>query len=261
MRYIKLYLVFIKQSLMKLMAYRANFFLIFITNIAYFGIQLVFLNVIFSQVETLAGWTKYEMIFYIGTFNIIDSLWTFGPYFNLTTIPELIRTGMLDYYITKPVSSQFIISFKNVEIGSLFSVLAGVAIAGYAVVVGDISLTLGKIILYVIAIFHALIVEYAIYFMMTCLSFWIIKTDFVEKIHGILCYFSNRPVDIYKGFIRFILCYILPYGLIMTIASKSVVKGVDACEYIVFLILSWCLLGCSILFWKFSLRRYSSASS
>lgn len=261
MRYIRLYKEFLKQSLMKLMAYRVNFFLIFITNFAYFAVQLIFLQVIFSKVSSLAGWTKYQMIFYIGTFNIIDSLWVFGPYFNLLSLPELIRNGMLDYYITKPVNSQFIISLRNIEIGSLISVLAGIAITLYALVAGNIPITFGRIILYVFAIFHALLVEYAVYFIMTCLSFWTIKADFVEKVHGIVCYFSTRPVDIYKGFIRFILCYILPYGFVITIASKSAVKNIEADVYITFLILSWCFFGDSILFWRFSLRRYSSASS
>lgn len=261
MRYIRLYREFFKQSLMKLMAYRINFFLIFITNFAYFAVQLIFLQVIFSKVDSLAGWTKYEMIFYIGTFNIIDSLWVFGPYFNLLSVPELIRSGMLDYYVTKPVNSQFIISLRNVEIGSLISVLAGFAIIGYALVAGNMTFILGRLILYVIAIFHALLVEYAIYFIMTCLSFWTVKTDFVEKVHGIICYFSTRPVDIYKGFIRIVLCYILPYGFVMTIAAKSAVKSIAIGEYAAFVLLSWCFFGASILFWRFSLRRYSSASS
>jgi ABC-2 type transport system permease protein len=261
MRYISLYREFFKQSLMKLMAYRANFFLTFITNFAYFAVQLIFIQVIFSNVDSLAGWTKYEMIFYIGTFNIIDSFWVFGPYFNLLSVPELIRSGMLDYYVTKPVNSQFIISLRNVEIGSLLSVLAGVGVIGYALVAGNITVTFGKLLLYVIAIFHSLLVEYAVYFIMTCLSFWTVKTDFVEKIHGIICYFSTRPVDIYKGAIRFVLCYILPYGFVMTIASKSALKSIDALEYVAFVLLSWCFFGASILFWRFSLRRYSSASS
>jgi ABC-2 type transport system permease protein len=261
MRYIRLYRELLIQSVMKLMAYRANFFLVFITNLAYFAVQIIFLQVIFSKVDSLAGWTKYEMIFYIGTFNIIDSLWVFGPYFNLVNLPELIRNGMLDYYITKPVNSQFIVSLRNVEIGSLTSVLAGTAIIGYALTAGNMSITFGRVILYIIAIFHALLVEYAVYFIMTCLSFWTVKTDFVEKVHGITCYFSNRPIDIYKGVIRFILCYILPYGFVMTIAAKSAVKSVGAGEYAGFLLLSWCFFGVSILLWRFSLRRYSSASS
>jgi len=246
---------------MKLMAYKVNFLLVFITNLAYFVVQLIFLQVIFSQVNSLAGWTKYEMFFYMGTFNIIDALWAFGPYFNLVGIPGLIRSGMLDYYITKPVNSQFMLSLRNVEIGSLVSVLGGVSIIGYALVKGNMVLTVGSTILYVITIFHALLVEYAVYFMLTCLSFWIIKADFVEKVHGILCYMSTRPVDIYKGATRFILCYILPYGLIITIASKSAIKVIDPLEYFVFLLLSWCFFGASILLWKLSIKRYTSASS
>lgn len=261
MRYVRLYKEFFKQSLMKLMAYRVNFFLVFITNFAYFAVQLIFLQVIYSKVDSLAGWTKYEMILYIGTFNIIDSLWVFGPYFNLLNVPELIRSGMLDYYITKPGNSQFIISLRNVDIGSLISVLAGAAIVGYALAAGSMTLTFGRLLLYIIAIFHALLVEYAVYFILTCLSFWTVKSEFVEKVHGIVCYFSTRPVDIYKGFIRIILTYILPYGFVMTIASKSAVKSIDAGGYVSFILMSWCFFAASILFWRFSLSKYSSASS
>ena len=168
---------------------------------------------------------------------------------------------MLDYYITKPVNSQFMISLRNVEIGSFISVLAGISIIAYALVKAAIVLTLGSVFLYVIAIFHTLLVEYAVYFMMTCSSFWLIKTDFVERVHGIVCYFSTRPVDIYKGVLRFILCYILPYGFMITVASKSVIDSVDIATFITFMILSWIFFGCSILFWRFSLKRYSSASS
>ncbi|EKQ54474.1 MULTISPECIES: ABC-2 family transporter protein [unclassified Clostridium] len=261
MRYIRLYGEFFKQSFIKLMAYRVNFFLILITNSTYFAVQLILLQVIFANVNSLAGWTKCEMIFYIGTFNLIDSLWIFGPYFNLLSFTEQIRSGMLDYYITKPVNSQFLVSLRNVEIGSLVSALAGIAIIGYALIEGNIKLTSWRVILYIIAIIHALLVEYGIYFIMTCLSFWTVKTDFIENIHGIMCYFSNRPIDIYKGVIRFILTYILPYGFAMTVASKAAVKSMDASVYISFILLSWCFFGGSILFWKFALRRYNSASS
>ncbi|HHV29967.1 MAG TPA: hypothetical protein GXX73_10320 [Clostridium sp.] len=33
---------------------------------------------IFREMDTVAGWTKYEIFFYIGTFTIIDALWVFG---------------------------------------------------------------------------------------------------------------------------------------------------------------------------------------
>lgn len=261
MRYLRLYRTFIKQSFMKMAAYKINFVFTFITISAYFSVQLVFIQLVFSNVETLAGWTKYEMIFYIGTFNIIDSLWTFGPFFNLVGIPGMIRSGSLDYYLTKPVNSQFLISLRTADLGSLLSVLAGICMIVFALIQGGMELTFAKSVLYIVSILHALLVQYSVYFIFTCLSFWLVKADFVESIHGILCYFSTRPVDIYKGFIRFILSYVLPYGLALTVASKSAIKAIHLSEYLIFLIISWSVFAVSIACWRFAVRRYSSASS
>ncbi len=261
MRYVRLYRIFIGQSLMKMAAYKINFGLVFVTNAAFFCVQLIFMHLVFSNVDTLAGWTKYEMFFYIGTFNIIDSLWTFGPFFNLLAIPGMIRSGALDYYLTKPVNSQFLISLRNVDPGSLISALTGVTLITFALIQGGMELTLGKAVLYAVSIFHALMIQYSVYFILTCSSFWLVKADFVDSIHGILCYFSTRPVDIYKGFIRFILSYVLPYGLALTVTSKAVVKTVHVAEYTSFLILSWSIFAVSVGVWRFSLKHYSSASS
>lgn len=261
MRYVRLYRIFFGQSLMKMAAYKFNFIVVFITITAYFSVQILFMQLVYSNVETLAGWTKYEMFFYIGTFNIIDSLWTFGPFFNLLAIPGMIRSGALDYYITKPVNSQFLISLRNVDPGSIISALTGVILISFALIQGGMELTFARALLYIISIFHALLIQYSVYFILTCLAFWLVKADFVDSIHGILCYFSTRPVDIYKGFVRFILTYVLPYGLALTVASKTVVKTIHLPEYALFLVLSWSMFALSIGFWKFSLRRYSSASS
>lgn len=261
MRYLRLYRIFIIQSFMRMAAYKFNFLFVFFTITAYFSVQLIFMQIVFSNVETLAGWTKYEMFFYIGTFNIIDSLWTFGPFFNLLGIPGLIRSGSLDYYITKPVNSQFLISLRTADLGSLISMLVGILIITFALIQGGMELTFARSILYIVSIFHALLVQYSVYFIFTCLSFWLVKADFVESIHGILCYFSTRPVDIYKGFIRFVLSYVLPYGLALTVASKSAIKTIHLPEYLSFLLISWFIFAVSIGFWKFSLKRYSSASS
>lgn len=261
MRYLRLYRIFIMQSFMKMAAYKFNFLSVFFTITAYFSVQLIFMQIVFSNVETLAGWTKYEMFFYIGTYNIIDSLWTFGPFFNLLGIPGMIRSGSLDYYLTKPVNSQFLISLRTADLGSLISVLAGIIMIAFALIQGGMELSFTRGILYVVSIFHALLIQYSVYFILTCLSFWLLKADFVESIHGILCYFSTRPVDIYKGLIRFVLSYVLPYGLALTVASKSAIKTIHLPEYLSFLIIGWFIFAASIAFWKFSLKRYSSASS
>jgi len=260
-RYLKLYWMFVKQSFMQASAFRLNFWMLVITNIVFFGVQFIFMDVIFSNVSSLSGWTKYDMFFYLGTYNIIDSLWMFGPFFNLLTMSESINTGMMDMYITKPINSQFMVSLRKVEVSSILSIFAGIGMIVYALIMSGRTLSISRVALYAFTILNGLLIMYSIYFILSCLSFWFIKTEFVEQIHTILCYFSMRPAEIYKGFIRFVLFYILPYGLMITISAKSAIKEVTLKEYGVFLVISWGLFSLTGLMWKYSLRKYSSASS
>ena len=261
MKYIRLYMEFIRQSFMKAMAYKVNFITVLVSNLAFFLIQLYFMEIIFTEIDTIAGWSKYEIFFYIGTFAIIDSLWVFGPYFNLTEIPNMIRIGSLDGYLLKPVNSQFLVTLRNVDIGSLFGVLAGVGIVVYASICGNIKVSFWEIVFYIIAMIHALFIEYSIYLILICLAFWMVKVDFADVLHGVICYFSNKPADIYRGIIRKIITFVLPYGFLMTIASKTALGKVDKMDYIGAIILSWCFLLLSIIVWKISVKRYGSASS
>lgn len=261
MRYLKIYIELIKQSTIRAMAYKVNFIIVLVSNLAYFLIQLLFMKVIFTEVDSIAGWSKYEMFFYIGTFSIIDGLWVFGPYFNLLEIPSLIREGGLDSYLLKPVNSQFLVTLRKVDIGSIISMFSGVAIVIYAAVKGHIKVAPMNIGLYILLIFLALLVEYSVYLLLLCLAFWMVKVDFADVVHGIVCYFSNKPSDIYSGVIKKIITFFLPYGLVMTIASKAAISKVTGREFIYGICISLIFFIISSLVWKLSLKHYSSASS
>lgn len=243
------------------MAYRMNFITVFLTNLAYFVVQLIFMDVIFREVDTVAGWTKYEVFFYIGTFAIIDALWVFGPYFNLLELPNLIRNGAFDTYLLKPVNSQFFASLRKIDIGSMMSALTGVAMVSYAAIRGRLTITFNGVILYIIGILFALLSEYSLYVILICLAFWLIKVDFAEIFHGVICYFANKPADIYSGLIRKLMITLFPYGLLITIASKAAISKVTAKEYIYGIAISTLFFVISCICWKISIKKYGSASS
>lgn len=251
----------IKQSAMQSAAYRLNFWMICATNIAYFGVQLAFMSVIFQNTGAIGNWSKYEMFFYIGTYNILDALWVFGPFFNLVGLPGIINSGDLDYYIVKPLNSQFLVSLRKMEISALMSLMAGIAIAGYSLAHMGRTLSVARLLLYAFTLLNAVLIEYSFFLILCCLSFWLIKADYAFELDGIAHYFISRPADIYKGALKFILYFIIPYGIMMVMASKSAIKNITLPEYCVFLAVAWAFFGFSILFWKCSVKRYSSASS
>lgn len=261
MRYIELYNELIKQSFMRAMAYKVNFITVLLTNLTYFMVQLILMDVIFREVDNIAGWTKYEVFFYIGTVAIVDAWWTFGPFFNLHELPELIRNGGFDTYLLKPVNSQFFASLRKIDVGSIMSMLAGIVMAIYAVILGNLKITFLRFIFYIIAIVFALLAEYSLYVILICFAFWFVKADFAEIFHSIICYFANKPADIYSGVIRKVLTTIFSYGFLMTVASKTAISKVSIKEYVYSIFLSAVSFFISIMCWKFSVRKYGSASS
>lgn len=260
-RYLRLSWMFLKQSLIQSTAYRLNFWMICITNLAYFGSQIIFIDIIFKGSLSLNGWSRYEMLFYIGTYNIIDALWVFGPYFNLANLPSIINSGEFDIYLTKPINSQYMASLRKIEVSSLVSLVAGICIAGYSLSIMGKTITLVRILLFTFTIVNALVLQYSLYLILTCLSFILIRADFIRKIDSLGHYFVSRPADIYKGTIKFILFYILPYGLLLVMSAKSAIKQVSIGEYLGFLAITWTFFTLSVLCWRLSLSKYSSASS
>ncbi|NLO41241.1 MAG: hypothetical protein GX115_17465, partial [Ruminiclostridium sp.] len=64
------------------------------------------------------------------------------------TIPEKIKTGQMDLYITKPINTLFHLSFENIDMGSVPLVLASVGIIAYAIVQMGIQVTFWKLLGY-----------------------------------------------------------------------------------------------------------------
>jgi len=56
-RYLKLYRVFLFQNLKEDMIYRSNFITLVIMDIGFVGISVILFKIIYSHVNTIAGWT------------------------------------------------------------------------------------------------------------------------------------------------------------------------------------------------------------
>ena len=96
-----------------------SFFGVFFVDGTMFLVQLLMFNYIYAHVETIGGWSREQMLFFIGTFSLINALNMMLCFFGVISIPEKIRSGKLDLYITKPVNTLFYLSFENIDIGSL----------------------------------------------------------------------------------------------------------------------------------------------
>lgn len=100
------------------------------------------------------------MLFFIGTFSLINALNMALYFFGVISIPGKIKSGQLDMYITKPLNSLFHLSFESMDPGSILLVFASIGILVYAVSGMNMQVTIFTIAGYIFLIFLMLVLYY-----------------------------------------------------------------------------------------------------
>ena len=134
-RYIEIYSIMLRNSLIREMSFKANFILWLIVEVLWFLGQILFFSIIFGQVDRIGDWTKWEVVLLVGTHQIIAQIFQGFFFVNISNIPELVRTGKLDSLLVLPIDSQFSVSSKQFSLDSIINAALG------AIVVGNLALT------------------------------------------------------------------------------------------------------------------------
>src|SRR3974390_674799 len=131
-RYLTIYAALWRNSVTREMSFKGNFILWIIVELLWFGLQLCFVSVIFSQTESVGSWTRWQMVLLVGASNFIQQMYQAFFLTNCTNLSELIRTGKMDFLLLLPVNTRFIVSLRQVDLGVFVNALFAVAVMLYA---------------------------------------------------------------------------------------------------------------------------------
>ena len=127
----RIYGIFIKNTLIREMEFRLNFFIWGFAMLVEFGIHFLFFHNLYGSVEEIAGWNRYEWLFYLGFVQLMLAVFMVFLFPNLVALPWRINSGELDYFLLKPVNTQFLVSLGNMNFGYLVNIAAGMILMGY----------------------------------------------------------------------------------------------------------------------------------
>ena len=82
-RYIEIYSIMLRNSLIRDLSFKANFLLWMAVEILWFCGHIVFFSIIFGNVDHIGDWTKWEVVLLIGTHQIIAQLFQAFFFVNL----------------------------------------------------------------------------------------------------------------------------------------------------------------------------------
>lgn len=262
-RYIEIYSIMLRNSLIREMSFKANFLLWMLVEVLWFVGQIVFFSIIFGNVDRIGDWTKWEVVLLIGTHQMISQLFQAFFFTNVAAIPELVRTGKLDSLLVLPIDGQFAVSTKQFGLDSVVN-----AAVGGLVVIFSLS-KLGyvpspmSILLYLIAICFGIAVHYSIMLSLAAVSFWIVRAQGLVYGYFNFLNIARYPDAIFPRLFKLIFGWVVPVVIVANIPARLLIKSFgQPLPLMLHLVAASTIIVClSRAFWSFALRRYSSASS
>lgn len=209
--------VFIDYSVQYLkgkLAYRMDFFLEAFTEIFNHGANLLVILLLFNQVPLLKGYSKEQLIFIYGFFLIPYGI--FSAFFgNLYQIPEkYILQGELDRVLIRPMNKLLQVIMETMTLEDLTSCLVGLILMYYTSIILHISWSLWDIpVIFILAIGASLIYG-GLFIIIASTGFWIEGSLTIVPVLYNLSSYGRYPINIFKGFIRFVLTWIIPFAFV-----------------------------------------------
>jgi len=262
-RYAGIYWLMIRNSLIREMSFKANFILWMVVELLWFFGQMIFVQVLYQYVDRIGDWSKWEVVALIGTHQLIGQIFQAFFYVNLANLPELVRTGRLDLMLLLPVDAQFAISTRQFGMDNIVNAFVGIGIVSLSLVKLSVVPHLAQVAFYLAAVALGVAVHYSIMFSLATMSFWIVRAQGIVYGYFNLFNIGRYPDVVFHGMFRRIFTTVIPVILVANVPARTLTRAWENPAWGLLQLLGATLfiLTASRLFWRFALRRYSSASS
>jgi len=261
MRTLRLLAVFYRTSIQTDLEYRADFFTRLVASLLGLLTTIGSLSIAFQYAGQIAGWTFPQAMVLLAVYYLMDGLIEMIIAPNMREIMNQVREGTLDFVLLKPVSAQFMATFRTLNIWRAANVLVGLGLSVYAV--GQLRIAVGweQALLFAGTLAAGGCVVYSLWLVLVTLTFWVVRLDNIEQIIWQAFETGRYPVEIYPTWLRMTLTYVVPVVFIITIPASALSgrAGLEAAPLAAAVAVA--ALVASSLFWRFGLRYYTGASA
>jgi ABC-2 type transport system permease protein len=261
-RNVKFVLALMKIRISRQMAHAPSFWSALWIDTITFLIQAASFLAIYSQVDEINGWGRWQSVFFVGTFSLIDGIYMFLYFFGLLRLPELVSSGKLDPYLTKPVDPLLHLSFESIDPGSGMVIIPALVIlvlsgSRLGIAVGPL-----RVLAYCGAIVLMIFLSYSLMLIVRLPSFFLRRVAAFSAAEESLIEFAFRvPGSAYRGAWKIVFRVLLPYGLIAGLPSDIFFSGGTWMEWATGISVAFAFFVLARLGWKAGLRRYESTGS
>ena len=217
---------------------------------------------IFSQTGTVGTWTVWQVVLLTGASNFIQQIYQAFFLVNCTNLSELVRTGKMDFLLLLPVNTRFLVSLRQVDLPSFANAAFAVCVMLYAAGKLHLQPTAGQLLGFAALCGVGLLVHYSLMFMLATVCFWTVRAQGIVWGYYNLFNIARMPDEAFRGAFKAVFTFALPVLLVSNVPVRVLAdKLTSPFAWLVLLGLGIIWAFISEWFWRFSIRRYTSASS
>jgi ABC-2 type transport system permease protein len=259
--YVSMFFQYASQYLKTRLTYRTDTVIEILSDLLSQAVNLIFILVVFGHTSYLSGWNREEIIFIYGFFLVPYGL--FSAFFNIWDFNErYIVKGEMDRVLTRPVHSLFQIIMERMELESLFGLITGLVVMGYAGMNLGLTLAWYDVLIFIAMVLGGAFIYAGLFISIATIGFWSdSRTDIMPMMYNISNY-GRYPVNIYHKVIRFVLTWILPFAFVGVYPASYFLKKDEWFGY-AFLtpVMGILFFGISILLWNAGVKKYRGAGN
>jgi len=260
LRYIRLLRIFYQNTLANELEYRLNFWSNLGLSLFWLTWAALSVRVYFFHTESIAGWTYPELLVVMGLFFALNGFRQMLLSPNLHRLSEYVRLGTLDYILTKPIDSQFMVSLRYIGVYNWGDPLLGLGLAGYGLWLLRQVPSLGQVLLFALLFAAGLVLLYSFNLIVQTTTFWLVNVERADALVVGLLETARFPVSFYQGWVRGALTVIVPVAFMTTFPAQALLGRLPWSTVLAALALAAGLFVAASALWRLALRYYTGAS-
>lgn len=260
-KYSFLILSFFRASMMSDLEYRMNIALKFFNDLIWYAVQLSVFEALFSYTKSVSGWTLHDTRMFMAVLFVTDSIYMILFSENLDKLSDRVRKGEIDMLLTKPANAQFILSFQKMNTAYVLNLFLTISWLFYSIASLPGGITFMRTFTLMIMVPCAVALTYSTRFLFSASALIYTRADNINYLWYNLYKLGTRPDSIYPTWLRYILLSVVPVAFFASVPARIVMGNAEAWYILLGVTLSAVFVYITILFWKFAMKFYSSASS
>jgi ABC-2 type transport system permease protein len=253
--------LFIRLGVLHELAYGANLAAQVVSSTLGLIASLLFLGAVFANSPTVAGWRVPDLLAVLAAFYLLTGLLGTFVQPSLQIFIDDVLHGTLDFTLTRPRDAQLLVSIQQVNVWRLVDIGLGLGLLIVALVQLDGRVGPAQAAGFIVVLVTGAMTMYSCCLLLATLAFWFARMDNVLIVFLSFWEAGRWPVDVYPGWLRSVLTFLVPVALATTVPARVLSGQVHPIMLAAVLAAASGLLVVTRLVWLRGLRHYSGASA